>query len=465
MLMKLIVITRPDLFAGEADALRLLFEAGLETLHLRKPGAAQDDVEQLLKALPAPCLERIVIHGHHDLALRYPLRGIHLNRQNPEPPPSYGGTTSRSCHTLAEVEEWAPRCRYVFLSPVFDSISKQGYTSHFSAACLRRAHDTGCLPSNTVALGGVTPGHIARVRSLGFGGVAVLGDLWKHTGPGLADRFDEFRRAVQTPPVVLSIAGSDCSGGAGVQADLKTIEALGGYGASAVTALTVQNTRGVRQSVAVDPALIFAQIRAVLDDLPVGAVKIGMVPGLPALRAILDALAPHPGLPVVYDPVMVSTSGSRLMEADTLAAVKAELIPRCTLLTPNLPEAAVLTGTEITTPAGQVEAACTLGEQYHTYVLLKGGHLKGDAMRDVLWWEGGITPYKGTRVISRNLHGTGCTLSSAIATHLAAGMRLTDAVARAKDYVARAILHASHWRMGEGNGPLCHFFTENNKVI
>lgn len=463
--MKLIVITQPQFFRGEADAICELFESGLEILHLRKPGATQDEVEQLLKTLPPKYMDRIVMHEHVSLALRYKLRGIHLSARNPYPPIPYQGTTSYSCHTNEEVDIWSYRCTYVFLSPIYDSISKQGYASNFTYADLRYARDCGIIGRNVIALGGITPKHIPQIRSAGFGGVAVLGDLWNRRGKDRIERLHEFLQTLDTSPVVLTIAGSDCSGGAGVQADIKTISAMGAYAAAAITAITVQNTRGVQEVSPVAPEMVHAQIRAVLDDLPVGAVKIGMIPNLGVLRAILDALAPYPDLPVVYDPVMVSTSGRRLMQPETLATVQAELLPRCILITPNLPEASVLTGMEVNDPDSMKKAALFLNKKYHQHILVKGGHLSGNRLCDAYCHFGDTYFINNERIVTQNLHGTGCTLSSALATGYAKGLIDFSIVGEAESYLQKAIRFAKNWRMGDGNGPLCHFFTENGKVI
>ncbi len=257
-------------------------------------------------------------------------------------------------------------------------------------------------------------------------------------------------------PVVLSIAGSDCSGGAGIQADIKTISALGGYAATAITSVTVQNTCGVQSVYPLLPDVVRGQIVAVMDDLYPEAVKIGMLGDAGIVSVVVSCLSAS--VPVVYDPVMVSSSGRRLMTEDAIEAVKKELFPLVTLLTPNLDEASVLTDTSISTLDEMKQAARMLTERYGFSVLLKGGHLAGDEMCDVLHTaDHTYYIYKEQRIETGHLHGTGCTLSSAIAARLAAGCSLPEAVEQAKAYVTQAIREGKDLGIGQGNGPLWHF--------
>lgn len=258
-------------------------------------------------------------------------------------------------------------------------------------------------------------------------------------------------------PVILSIAGSDCSGGAGIQADIKTISALGSYAASVVTAVTVQNTLGV-QAVHILPAeIVRGQIEAVMDDLMPDALKIGMIADPSVVRVIADCLLKYRPRHVVYDPVMVSTSGRKLMDEVAIHAIKEQLFPLVSLITPNLDEVEVLTAHKPSTVEEMQQAARQLSQRYGTSVLVKGGHLSGEEMIDVLHSGTETYLYKEKKIESAHLHGTGCTLSSAIATHLAQGFPMNEAVAKSKHYVTLAIEAGKELEIGQGNGPLWHF--------
>jgi len=259
-------------------------------------------------------------------------------------------------------------------------------------------------------------------------------------------------------PVILSIAGSDCSGGAGIQADIKTISALGGYAASAITAITVQNTLGVRAVQSISPDIVRGQIEAVMEDLQPVAIKIGMVNDIQIVRAISDCLKKYSPTYVVYDPVMVSTSGRKLMTDEAIEEIKKSLLPLATLITPNLDEANVLTGKSIRNIQDMQEAAKVLTDTYQTSVLIKGGHLEGDIMCDLLCTSESIYHiYEEKKIESNNLHGTGCTLSSAIATYLAEGYPMRESIQHAKTYITQAIIAGKNLNIGHGNGPLWHF--------
>jgi len=260
-------------------------------------------------------------------------------------------------------------------------------------------------------------------------------------------------------PVVLSIAGSDSGGGAGIQADLKTMSALGCFGTTAITAVTVQNTLGVSGIHLIPVAFVKAQIKAVMDDLKPSAVKIGMVPSAELAIAIAEVLAVYPKVPIVFDPVMVATSGRRLIESDTIAVFKKELFPLAQIVTPNLDEAAILAEIEINTLADMKAAAVRIMQYGCNAVLVKGGHLKGPNLFDVyLDKHGDERIFRSTAIDTPNTHGTGCSLSSAIASFIALGYNLNKAVMQSKLYVQHAIEHGTDVKTGSGHGPLNHFF-------
>jgi hydroxymethylpyrimidine/phosphomethylpyrimidine kinase len=261
-----------------------------------------------------------------------------------------------------------------------------------------------------------------------------------------------------TIPIALTIAGSDSSGGAGIQADLKTFAALGVYGASVITALTAQNTTGVSGIHQVPADFITAQIDAVFSDLDVKAVKIGMVAQLATLDAIVAGLTRWSPRHVVLDPVMVATSGDRLLAADAVAALRTNLIPRASLITPNLPEAAALLDEPVASSEAAIEAqGKRLLAMGCPAVLIKGGHGQGADSIDYLLTRNGVIALAAPRIATRNTHGTGCSLSSAIAAGLAKGEEMETAVRQAKTWVSAAIAAADRLGVGHGHGPIHHF--------
>ena len=258
----------------------------------------------------------------------------------------------------------------------------------------------------------------------------------------------------------LTIAGSDCSGGAGIQADLKTMTMHGVYAMSAITALTAQNTTGVRAIQEVTPDFLQQQMDAVFEDIAPDAVKIGMVSSSELIQVIADRLRYYRAENIIVDPVMVSTSGSSLLKPDAVETLKDVLLPLSTLITPNIPEARILSGMRIDSKDDMERAAKAIGDMYNCSVLVKGGHSISDA-NDILYSEGTMQWFAGVRIDNPNTHGTGCTLSSAIASNLAKGFSLTEAVQRAKDYISEAL--AAQLDLGKGSGPMMHNFDLNSR--
>jgi hydroxymethylpyrimidine/phosphomethylpyrimidine kinase len=263
----------------------------------------------------------------------------------------------------------------------------------------------------------------------------------------------------QRTAIALTIAGSDSSGGAGIQADLKTFSALGVYGASVVTALTAQNTRGVQGVEAVPARFVAAQLDSVLSDLDVGAIKTGMLADAAIVETIVHALRAVPRRPLIVDPVMVATSGDLLLEPQAVGAIKAALAPLAALITPNLAEAAVLLGGRRAESEAEMraQAVALLGLGCRA-VLVKGGHGTGDSAVDVLADAAGVASFRRPRVDTPHTHGTGCTLSAAIAALMAQGAALHDAVRRAKDYVWHGLQAGRMLAVGHGRGPVDHLF-------
>lgn len=274
------------------------------------------------------------------------------------------------------------------------------------------------------------------------------------------------KKSVPTPAVtdetfqylrVLTIAGSDSGGGAGIQADLKTIASLGCYGMTAITAITAQNTLGVTAIHGVPPEILKAQLQAVLDDIGVDAVKIGMLHSPEIVEVVAWAIDHYKLDKVVLDPVMVATSGDTLVGQDTVKVLVRDLFGRATVVTPNLDEAALLLGHPIASIAALDRAATDLLALGARAALLKGGHLAGDELVDVLAQPNhALVHLRSRRIDSRNVHGTGCTMSSAIACFLALGLELPEAVAQARDYILKAIAKGAPVRTGQGHGPLNH---------
>ena len=452
-----IVITLPYFFDGEAEQIVQLLHSSVDLIHIRKPESKAEEVEKLIMSIPSEYYPRLVLHDHHDLAMKYHLHGVHLNGRNPQPPMGWEGSVSKSCHSLEEVKEWKEKCDYVSLSPIFDSISKQGYHAAFSSYEIEEAKRVGIIDKKVLALGGVTFNKIDDVLRMGFGGGMILGDAWKNVSH-------------PQDTVALTIAGSDSSAGAGIQQDLKTMSRAGVYGATVITAITSQNTLGVKDVMPVPAEVVKSQLDAVLSDLHITAVKIGMVPNAAIAHVIADTLKDYKeslakdarklspkNLTVIYDPVMISTSGHRLMEEDCIQVVCEELLPLCTLVTPNLPEAELLMRKkkEETNLAFEDAKYKKLPLKYGTSFLVKGGHAEGEDLADILYSTTGESHrFPTKKIATHNLHGTGCTLSSAIASYLVKSNDLVTAISLAKHLLAEGIQKGANAHIGKGNGPL-----------
>lgn len=265
---------------------------------------------------------------------------------------------------------------------------------------------------------------------------------------------------------VLTIAGSDSGGGAGIQADIKSISAMGCYAASAITAVTVQNTMGVQAVHPVPLEILEGQIEAVLSDIGADAIKIGMLHSAQVVNLVADMLEKYAIRNVVLDPVMVSTSGHRLIEEDAVDVIKSRLIPLARVITPNIPEAEILTGCTISSEEDFEHIARLLSNGSRMSVFLKAGHLDGEYLVDYFYnaEDGKISYLPSRRVRTENTHGTGCTLSSALAAALAKGMELTDAAKEAKSYIEKAIISGAEYEIGSGHGPVNHNCLQTNNM-
>ncbi len=451
----IIVITLPYFFDGEAEHIARLLQSGIDLIHIRKPKASAEEIRRLLFEIPAEYRARLVLHDHFQLAEAYGLHGVHLNNRNPFPPQGWAGSVSRSCHTLEEVMEWKPRCDYVSLSPIFDSISKQGYRSAFSLEMLKEARLKGIVDSKVFALGGVTFSRIDGVLNMGFGGAMILGDAWKTVCIEEKGKEKKVHDARGFMPIALSIAGSDSSAGAGIQQDIKAMAHVGIYCATVITAITSQNTLGVQNVMPIQAQVVESQLSAVLSDMNVSAVKIGMIPNADVAHTVATVLKKykrHCRCDIIYDPVMISTSGHRLMAESTVNIVKQELLPICSLVTPNLLEVECLLGHKYLCEADGWE----LTRRYSVPFLIKGGHRRtSDNALDVLFLPNGtVEKFESKKIESHNLHGTGCTLSSAIAAFMVSGKPLASSIMFAKRLVSEAIVKGKDVALGRGNGPL-----------
>lgn len=277
-------------------------------------------------------------------------------------------------------------------------------------------------------------------------------------------------KEVKTYPRVLAIAGSDSGGGAGIQADIKAISATGSYAASAITAITIQNTMGVEDVYPMPHDIVSRQIECVINDIGVDAIKIGMLQSSDVIRGIRKSLErcelpDAPGHNIVLDPVMVSTSGHRLIEESAIETLTKTLIPAARIITPNIPEAEVLSGMKIESNNDMTFIAKYLAKKWEVSVLLKAGHMSDRKVNDILYDNENdemlFLPSK--RINTPNTHGTGCTLSSALASYLAQGMSLDDAVRAAKKYIVKAIESGAHYKIGHGHGPVNHFWAKNTR--
>ena len=272
----------------------------------------------------------------------------------------------------------------------------------------------------------------------------------------------------KTYPIVLSIAGSDSSGGAGIQADLKTFSALGVYGATAITAITAQNPQGVNSQFALSPQMVYEQIIAVVDDISPTVVKIGMLSNVDIIDAVAEALSQY-NLSIILDPVMVSSSGHRLLSIEGQEALKNKLLPMSALITPNIPEMEALSQMPLPSFEEKEKAAHYLFECGAKAILLKGGHEEGDIKTDILYsiheGEIRIDTFSSDTIHTKNIHGTGCSLSSAIAAFIARGYHLPKAIAEAKHYVAEAIRAGADIQIGHGFGPINHGFNPLKMAI
>ena len=421
-----------------------------------------------LKAICASVKVAFIVNDDLELASALDADGLHLGQEDGDPVRARaalgpGKILGVSTHSLAEaLAAQEAGADYVGFGAVYPTASKEvpAIQGPKALAALKAE-----LRIPVVAIGGITRDNAGALVDCGADAVAVISSVLSARSPGLAAcelalLFN--RRAPYPRGAVLTVAGSDSGGGAGIQGDLKTITLLGSYGASVLTALTAQNTRGVSSIHPVPPAFLAEQLEAVLSDLPIDVVKVGMLFSPDNASVLADCLARRRIRMTVLDPVMSAKGGMELLEDEALAVLKKRLIPLCYLLTPNIPEAERLTGLSITDSGGMELAARALHLMGARNVLVKGGHLSEGVVTDLLFDGAGFTRFSAPRTLSRNTHGTGCALASAIASFLAQGEPLPGAVLRAKLFITRAIKFAHP--LGKGHGPVNHFLAAKDQT-
>ena len=464
--MRLYAVTdRSWLKGGETleEAVQAALAGGVTILQLREKHASHGELVAAARRLKPVCEAYgvpLIIDDDVEAVLESGADGVHVGQEDMAvaearrilgPDKIIGA----SAHSEAEAREAVRQgADYLGCGAVFATATKND-TTPLSREELRRICRSVEVPA--VAIGGITEANCMELAASGIAGIAVVSAIFAAEDKRaaarrlrlLAERIAGKRRAV------LTIAGSDCSGGAGIQADLKTMLANGVYGMSAITALTAQNTTGVYGILESTPEFLASQLDCIFGDIRPDAVKTGMVSSAGLIRVIGGKLKEYGAEHIVVDPVMVSTSGSKLLQEEAMEALTSVLLPMAEVITPNIPEAEVLSGMEIASAADMETAAEKIFRAYGCAVLCKGGHSLNDA-NDLLCDGEGCTWFAGRKIDNPNTHGTGCTLSSAIAANLAKGMELREAVAVAKEYISGAL--AAGLDLGKGSGPLDHGF-------
>jgi len=444
---------------------------GVSVLQYRDKVRGKQQRLDLALELKHLCLQhqvKFLVNDDLELALAIDADGLHLGQGDGDPLAAREALGPKkiigvSTHSLAEaLAAQEAGADYVGFGAIYPTGSKEvEVTPGPEGLALLK----GKLQIPIVAIGGIARDNACAVIDAGAEACAVISAVLSARSPALAaaELGLLFNRLGSQPRgSVLTVAGSDSGGGAGIQGDLKTITVLGSYGASAISALTAQNTRGVSSIHPVPPAFLADQIDAVLSDIPIDVVKVGMLFSPENTQILSDKLTAYGMRMVVLDPVMSAKGGMALIEEEALRVLKKRLIPLCYLLTPNIPEAERLTGLTITDPAGMELAARALHLMGARNVLVKGGHLTEGVVTDILFDGAGFTRFSAPRILSRNTHGTGCTLASAIATFLAQGEPLPAAVLKAKLFITRAIKFAQP--LGKGHGPVNHFLAAKDQA-
>ncbi len=441
-------------------------KGGATIIQLREKKMPEEEFLQESRELKMLCNAYkipFIINDNISVALATDADGVHLGQGDMElkqareilGPDKIIGVSAHNVEEAVQAEKNG--ADYLGAGAVFSTASKADVTS-LSMETLKEICEAVSIP--VVAIGGISEENMDQLKGTGISGVAVISALFAQAdvcqaATRLCEKLSYIIEKGKKRKTALTIAGSDSSGGAGIQADIKTMIANGVYAMSAITALTAQNTLGVSGIMEVTPEFLGQQMDCIFTDIRPDAVKIGMVSSGELISVIAEKLIQYQAENIVVDPVMVSTSGSRLISEEAVEMLKKKLLPLATVLTPNIPEAQVLLGTEIKTPEDMERSAKKIGEKYHCAVLLKGGHQLNDA-NDYLWQAGQGRWFMGKRIHNPNTHGTGCTLTSAIASNLAKGYSLETSVQKAKEYLSGAL--QAMLNLGAGSGPMDHGF-------
>lgn len=445
-----------------AEAVEEAVRGGATLVQLREKDMSEEDFIKSALEIKKVCRKygvKLIINDSVSVALAADADGVHLGQGDtplPEARRVLGkdkiiGVTAKTVEQAIKAER--DGADYLGSGAVFGTSTKAD-AKKMDMTTLRSI--TAAVKIPVVAIGGITAKNIARLKNTGISGAAVVSGIFAHDNILGATQtlLAEVKKVTeQKMKTALTIAGSDSGGGAGIQADLKTMLSNGVYGMSVITSVTSQNTTGVYGIFDIPADTVKSQLDAVFSDIFPDAVKIGMVSSAEIIEAISEKLRQYNAKNVVLDPVMVSTSGSRLISESAINALTSSLFPLADVITPNIPEAEVLSGMEIKTENDMAYAAKAIADKYGVSVLLKGGHFT-DTARDILIHNGNVVRYEGEHIKNPNTHGTGCTLSSAVASNLANGADLETAVRLAKDYVTGAI--RDNMDLGHGRGPLNH---------
>lgn len=445
----------------------LAIEGGVKIVQLREKEASAGEMIAIGKRLLSYLKPRgipLMINDRVDVAHAVGADGVHLGQSDLRVADARAilgrnaiiGLSVESLEQALEANE--EDVDYLAASPLFCTKTKTDCAEPWGLNGLQQLCDVSRYP--VIAIGGINETNAKQIIECGAAGVAVVSAIFNAPCPTAAAL--RMIDSMKTHPVykVLTIAGFDGSGGAGIQADLKTFSALGCYGTTALTALPVQNTMGVRSIYDIDTACVEEQIRAILEDMPMNAVKIGMLHRQDIIESVANILSCYNAVNVVLDPVMVAKSGDKLLMPEAIASMKERLLPIVTVLTPNLLEASELLEREVQNKAQMEKAALDLVQMGPQAVVVKGGHLNGDC-DDCLCLKNPnleIHWFSSPRIQTKNTHGTGCTFSAAIAAFLARGCTILDAITQAKEYLTRAVDAGKSLNIGRGHGPVHHFY-------